>query len=1161
MSDYVVSARIDGDARGLKSAAAEGKAAVEDLKSSTRGVGDQATATEKPLDRLARALREVRMGAIAQNVEMKNAAKAQKEAEVSATSLGGTLRGAAGEMARTSAAAAGLTTNIGGTVGEAGKMGVVIGSVAGLLGGALGTAVSLAVSGLVSLAGSFLSGGKAADDASRATDAYRMSSEDLRKAVLETEKAIEKQTDTSEKAAQKALDDAGAQLILARAYGERAKQALNAAHADLEAAQMREKDPTLAGEGGYNPGSAEAGFRAGQIKDLIDRVAEIDLTIETAEQNLRAATMSFSKENVAGQIDSVTAATNRYRDALKKLDTERRLGLNGMKDQVKYDAELLRLSKEKEKAIKAARDAQKKPGAVDQDAIAFLNPVAGATWGSPFGQRGGRPHRGVDIPAAVGTKVGAAAAGTIIEVGNDPGGYGNFVIIDHGRGTTTRYAHLLSISKRSGRVEAGETFALSGGARGAPGSGNSRGAHVHYEVLRNGKQVNPAKGPFPADEIAAAEKAADQLERQAREAKRALEELQRSLGAIVGAFDPARAAAEKYADQLDRIAELNAKGLLSDSDAIAMGVEASRQHLEALRKADKEMLIGIAGDVDSGWKEMMAGIEAEADARVIPKMEEAGRRAAEAFEARGLEAAEAISRLIGGKIGGGFGDLFGMLAGLKTGNFNSVGGPIGNILTLVGGGRRQPGEKADPFAEGLQLFVSPLKKGLKDIVAKIGDTFKIGGDFEKTLGHMAGGAVLGSVVGPGVTSMFGMRGSDLGGSIGGALGSAAGEALKSTITSALGKAAGSFAGPIGSILGSVMGSAIGGMLKGSKRGSATITSVGGEISTSGNSSQFKGAATGMARNLQDALGQISEALGGSVGGFAVSVGMRDGKLRVDPTGKGNTKTKKGAVDFGQDEQGAFSFALANAIADGAIVGLSAAVQKALQSSSDINKAIREAVKVDELESLLEGVGGAMGRQLRDFERQAGERVRIARQYGFDVLKVEKMNAEERVKLTEQILGSRIGPLRDLLADLDFGDLFEGSIADQIAKLKGEAAKAKADAEAGVDGAAGRFADLERSIIEKTMEGFGTAGPELATARADAKSAAERIIQLENERMKAAQDATKETNSQLDEANHQLAEQTGVLRRIEQGIVGLYGGGGEGAFGRGATGFRGDIAFQ
>lgn len=132
----------------------------------------------------------------------------------------------------------------------------------------------------------------------------------------------------------------------------------------------------------------------------------------------------------------------------------------------------------------------------DKQTLRIAQPV-NARIGSRYGPRrppggvGSANHKGVDYPVPVNTPVEATLPG-VVRVKNDPDGYGNYVVIEHGNGLETRYAHLNSVNVRDGqRVEQGDVVALSGGARGARGSGNSQGAHLHYEVRRNGRAVNP----------------------------------------------------------------------------------------------------------------------------------------------------------------------------------------------------------------------------------------------------------------------------------------------------------------------------------------------------------------------------------------------------------------------------------------------------------------------------------------------------------------------------------------------------------------------------------------------------------------------------------------------------------------------------------------------
>jgi murein DD-endopeptidase MepM/ murein hydrolase activator NlpD len=94
-------------------------------------------------------------------------------------------------------------------------------------------------------------------------------------------------------------------------------------------------------------------------------------------------------------------------------------------------------------------------------------------------------HSGVDFGAPSGTPIQSAAAGTVTFAG-ERGSYGNLVIVDHGGGVETRYAHQRDIAVRAGqRVEAGQLLGTVGS------TGRSTGPHLHFEVRRDGQAVNP----------------------------------------------------------------------------------------------------------------------------------------------------------------------------------------------------------------------------------------------------------------------------------------------------------------------------------------------------------------------------------------------------------------------------------------------------------------------------------------------------------------------------------------------------------------------------------------------------------------------------------------------------------------------------------------------
>ena len=428
------------------------------------------------------------------------------------------------------------------------------------------------------------------------------------------------------------------------------------------------------------------------------------------------------------------------------------------------------------------------------------------------------------------------------------------------------------------------------------------------------------------------------------------------------------------------------------------------------------------------------------------------------------------------------------------------------------------------FFAGLQGVLSGALSGYVQagpVGAALGALKEVKG-LPETLTKTLGGAFDGAVAGyrnSQIMDALGIGNSKTGATLGGALGAATGI-------------------PGGDIIGSIAGGLIGQALKPTKRGSATITSVDGKASSRGNDQERIQASLGLAGSVQQRLRQIAEEFDAEIGSFAVSIGQRGKNFRVDTSGSGKTKTKRGAIDFGQDEEAAVAFALRDAISDGAIKGLSAAIQKALNSNPDVDKAIKEALKVRNVEELLDGIGGKIRKEVRDFDRQADERLRIAREYGFDILEIERINAEERSKLIESILEDRVGALQDLLNDLVFGDLAEGTLSERRQRLLEEISKAEADAAKGVDGAADRLADLNRRLIQLSRDAYGTAGSEYASDRAQAIASAERIIQIENDRIRGTQEAAAETNRQLATANQLSNEQNDILAEINAGIRNL-----------------------
>jgi murein DD-endopeptidase MepM/ murein hydrolase activator NlpD len=123
----------------------------------------------------------------------------------------------------------------------------------------------------------------------------------------------------------------------------------------------------------------------------------------------------------------------------------------------------------------------------------YIKPISGGRLSSGFGKRSAPTkgastyHKGVDWAVSTGTPVYASCGGTVAKAGWGSG-YGYVVYINHEDGRQTRYGHLSKVLVKAGQtVKQGEKIALSGN------TGITTGAHLHFEILINGSQVNPLK--------------------------------------------------------------------------------------------------------------------------------------------------------------------------------------------------------------------------------------------------------------------------------------------------------------------------------------------------------------------------------------------------------------------------------------------------------------------------------------------------------------------------------------------------------------------------------------------------------------------------------------------------------------------------------------------
>ena len=216
-------------------------------------------------------------------------------------------------------------------------------------------------------------------------------------------------------------------------------------------------------------------------EDLAVERQRADAAREIAAKRRAAAdqTLSAYKNNLAEKARMEAALDARIKsvtgevDALSKEEASVQALING------EDAAAKRLAR----ASRSGGDAADS-GRVSGSGMVW--PVRG-TITSGFGARWGRQHQGLDISAPNGTPIRAAKSGVVIFAGVQ-GGYGNVVIVDHGGGLTTLYAHQSRLGTNDGAdVSGGEVIGYVGS------TGQSTGNHLHFETRVSGSPQNPMR--------------------------------------------------------------------------------------------------------------------------------------------------------------------------------------------------------------------------------------------------------------------------------------------------------------------------------------------------------------------------------------------------------------------------------------------------------------------------------------------------------------------------------------------------------------------------------------------------------------------------------------------------------------------------------------------
>lgn len=231
--------------------------------------------------------------------------------------------------------------------------------------------------------------------------------------------------------------------------------------------------------------------------NLIEEVESLKKTLENEKQEVE--TIKIEKQQKTKELQTLKSQKQEKADKLTDEQKELEKKLSEYKSQAEQYAALERQAIAKEEAAKAAASTTNNNTRNTTSTVNTTYSGGKLGWPCPASSRitsqygyrilfGVRDfHTGIDIGAGMGSNIVAAESGTVILAAYGwNGGYGNYIIINHGNGVTTRYAHASALYVSAGQtVTKGQVIAAVGS------TGNSTGPHLHFEVRINGSHQNP----------------------------------------------------------------------------------------------------------------------------------------------------------------------------------------------------------------------------------------------------------------------------------------------------------------------------------------------------------------------------------------------------------------------------------------------------------------------------------------------------------------------------------------------------------------------------------------------------------------------------------------------------------------------------------------------
>ena len=299
----------------------------------------------------------------------------------------------------------------------------------------------------------------------------------------------------------------------------------------------------------------------------------------------------------------------------------------------------------------------------------------------------------------------------------------------------------------------------------------------------------------------------------------------------------------------------------------------------------------------------------------------------------------------------------------------------------------------------------------------------------------------------------GLTGSDIGGAIG-----AFGAAIQ--INKQVGNILGFKGGPFG-----IFQSAFESIINPSRSAGATLTGVNSYTLGGKDKGQY-GVADDLGSSVSTGLENIASALGASLGGFNTTIGIRDGDYRVNTSGT-SLKLKNGAKDFGDDAEAAIKYAIADAIKDGALLGLRASTQALLTKTDDVEAQLQKALDFESVFATLKSYKDPVGAALDTLDQEFSRLTKIFDEAGASTAEYAQLEELYGIKRTEAVkeAGEKItASLKALFDDLTVGNDAR-SLRDRLAEAQASYSPLAARVAAGDTAAYDDYADAARQLLD------------------------------------------------------------------------------------------------